>query len=125
LVQAPAALTAIWHEHLKRALAYDQARLGSDLDARSRAIIAQQLSSEALHVAISANPDWLDTKLAIETNEIAVNQLLWMLKDEKRVDSDRATEIWEKHRERIVALMPTPSAALSGCDSPWRSCALA
>lgn len=112
LVQAPAALTAIWHEHLKRALAYDQARLGSDLDARSRAIIAQQLSSEALHVAISANPDWLDTKLAIETNEIAVNQLLWMLKDEKRVDSDRATEIWEKHRERIVALMPTPSAAL-------------
>ncbi|QGX80533.1 hypothetical protein EB234_29605 [Mesorhizobium japonicum R7A] len=112
LVQAPAALTAIWDEHLKRALAYEQARLASDVDTRSQAIFAQQLSSEALHVAISANPGWLDPKLATETNEIAVSQLLWMLKDEKTVDSDLAAEIWERHRERIVALMPTPSAAL-------------
>ena len=108
----PAAIDAIWSEHLTRATAHDQLRVGSDVDARSRAILRQQLSSDALHVAISAKPGWLDAKLSTETNVIAVDHLLWMLKDEKTVDSDLAAEIWEKHRDRIVALMPTPSAAL-------------
>ncbi|MER8517533.1 hypothetical protein NKH47_32105 [Mesorhizobium sp. M1060] len=112
LVPAPAALDAIWNEHLSRATAYDQVRAGRDVDARAPAMFRQQLSSDALHLAISAKPGWLDAKLATETNVIAINQLVWMLKDEKTVDSDLAAEIWERHRDRIVALMPTPSTAL-------------
>ena len=100
------------HEHLARVAAYNQIRDGADINAHSRAMTRQRLSSDALHVAITANPHWVDVKLATETDVIAINQLLWLLKDEETVESDLAAEIWERHRNRIVALMPSPSAAL-------------
>jgi hypothetical protein len=50
--------------------------------------------------------------------------LLWLLKDEKTIDSDLAAEIWEQHRDRIVALMPTPSAALIEVIGHFREASL-
>ena len=124
LIPVPAALDAIWNEHLTRASAYDQLRGSSDVNARSRAIFQRQLSSDALRFAIGARPGWLNVKLATETNVVAVDHLLWMLRDEKTVDSDLAAEIWEQNRDRIVALMPTASAALIEVIGHFREASL-
>jgi hypothetical protein len=124
LVPTPAALDAIWNEHLSRATAYDQHRGSTNVDARSGAMVRQQLSLDALQIAIRAKPDWLNPKLATETNVIAVDQLLWMLKDEGTVESDLAAEIWDRHRDRIVALMAPPSAALIEAVAHFREGAL-
>ncbi len=125
LIPVPAALDAIWSEHLKRASAYNQLRKQSTIDDNFRAsFFDQQLSLDALRVAISARPDWLDAKLATETDVIAVDQLLWILIDEKTVDSDLAARIWDQNRDRIVALMPTPSDALIESVGHFREASL-
>jgi hypothetical protein len=124
LIPAAAALDAIWNVHLARSIAFEAAKGNADIDIRSRAFFSYQLSSEALHVAVSADHGWLDAKLATESNVIGIDQLLWVLKDPNSVDSELAANIWERHRDRIVALMPTPSSALIAAIGHFREASL-
>lgn len=125
LVPAPLALERIWPEHVARAGAYDALTPGSDVHERSRAIHRQDLSSDALRLAIGADPDWLDAKLGSETDVSALNQLLWMLNDPRVVDGERATDIWIRRRERLSALMPPTSKAFIELIGHFRDTSLA
>ncbi|RRH96922.1 hypothetical protein EH240_21800 [Mesorhizobium tamadayense] len=124
VVPAPRALDSIWGEHLARTATYDQAATTSDVEARSLAIIRRELSSDALSIAVAVAPGWLDKKLAAETDVTAIDQLLWRLKDEKSVDGDTASAIWNRHRDRLVALVPSSSAALIEAIGHFRETSL-
>jgi hypothetical protein len=120
LVPAGAALDAIWNVHLARSITFEAAKGDADVDNRSRAFHAYQLSSEAFHNSVRVNPSWVDAKLASETQAVAIDQLLWVLKDIRSIDSETAAEIWVRHRERIATLMPTPSPALIAAIGHFR-----
>ncbi|WP_349963026.1 hypothetical protein [Rhizobium sp. ZPR3] len=124
LVPAAAALDAIWGVHFARSIAFEAAKSDADGDNRSSAFFAYQLSSEAFHASIRANPGWLDTKLATETQAVAIDQMLWVLKDIKSVDSETAAEIWVRHRDRIATLMQMPSPALIAAIGHFRETSL-
>jgi hypothetical protein len=124
LVPAAAALDAIWNVHLARSITFEAAKGDVDVDNRSRPFHAYQLSSEAFHASVRADPGWLDTKLATESQAVAIDQLLWVLKDIKSVDSETAAEIWAGHRNRIAVLMPTPSPALIAAIGHFRETSL-
>lgn len=124
MIQAPAALDAVWNVHLARSIAYEEAKGNTDVDIRARASFSYQLSSEAFHVAVSADNAWLDAKLACETDPVGVDQLVWVLKDPKSVDSETAVDIWARHRDRIVAIRPTPSSALISAIGHFRETSL-
>ncbi|WP_157136845.1 hypothetical protein [Sphingomonas sp. PAMC 26617] len=124
LIQAPAALDAIWEVHLARSIALEEAKGNTDIDIRSRAFFPYQLSSEAFHVAVSADNGWVDAKLASETNPVGIDQLVWVLKDPKSVNSETAIDIWARHRDRIVAINPMPSPALISAIGHFRETSL-
>lgn len=124
LVPATSAIAHIWTVHLVRAKAFDALGPQVDVNERSLALSRRSLSSEALHRAVGLNVEWLDKKLAVETDLDAINQLLWLLKDEEAVEADRAADIWSKHRDRFVALMAVPSAALIEVIGHFRDTAL-
>jgi hypothetical protein len=125
LVPATAALDAIWMEHLRRAHDYRALTAESEVGQRSRASSSYSLSWDALHRAASAKPEWLDARLAIETDPVAIDQLLWLLKDEKAIEHYAALEMWSKHRERIAGLSPTPGSALIHAIGHFRDASLA
>ena len=117
LVSAPTALDAIWSEHLARERAYAEIEPGDSHDRaahnrRSDALYRRELSSEAIRQAIKSDPDWLDRRLSVEVERVALDQLLWFLRDEDVVESEVASEIWSRHRDRVVEAMPNPSDAL-------------
>lgn len=124
MVSAAAALDAIWCEHLARMAAYELASKASDVEAKSVAIYRRGLSSDALRPAIASAPEWLEKKLAVETDATALDQLLWWLKDEKSVDGDTAVAIWSRCRDRLVALIPASSTGLIEAIGHFRETAL-
>ena len=125
LVAAPLALERIWPEHVARAAAYEMLVPGSDVNERSRAIHRQELSFDALRLAIGADPDWLDARLGSETAVSALNQLLWMLNDPRVINGERATDVWICRRERLSALMPSTSKAFIESIGHFRDTSLA
>ncbi len=130
LVPAAAALDAIFAEHLARSRAFAAAGEFDDDDrpARNRwsnALSRQELSSDALRRAVAADPAWLDAKLAAETDGAALDQLLWILRDEDVVESEVASRIWSRHRDRIVGAVPMPSNALVEVIGHFRETSLA
>ena len=56
---------------------------------------------------------------------MALDQLLWFLRDEDVVESEVASEIWSRHRERVVEVMPNPSDALIEVVGHFRDVSLA
>jgi hypothetical protein len=130
LVSAPTALDAIWSEHLARERTFAEIQPGEDHDraARNRwsdALYRRELSSEAIRQAIKADPDWLDRKLGVEVERVALDQLLWFLRDEDVVESEVAAKIWSRHRDRVVEAMPNPSDALIEVVGHFRDVSLA
>lgn len=124
LVPAASAIDQLWNVHLVRVKAFAALDAATDVDERSRALSRRSLSFEALHRAVGMSTEWLDKKLAVETDHDAIDQLLWILKDEEAVDADQAAHIWSKHRGRIVKLMTVPSAALVEAIGHFRDTAL-
>lgn len=124
LVPAGAALDAIWAAHRLRAHDYRALTADSEFGERSRALSCYSLSSDALHRAVGADPSWLDAMLATETEPVAIDQLLWLLKDEKAIEHDAALEMWTRHRERIAGLSPVPSSALIEAIGHFRDASL-
>jgi hypothetical protein len=124
LLPAAAALDAIWAAHLPRARDCRALAAESEVGERSRALSRYSLSSDALHRAAGADPVWLDSRLATETDPVALDQLLWLLKDEKAIEHDTALEVWSKHRERIAGLSPVPSSALIEAIGHFRDASL-
>lgn len=125
LVPAAAALGAIWAVHLLRAREYRALGAASEVGERSRALSRYSLSSDALHSAVGAAPEWLDARLATETDPVAIDQLLWLLKDGKAIEHDVALEMWIRHRERIAGLSPIPSSVLIEAIGHFRDASLA
>ena len=124
LIPAAAALDAMWAVHLPRARAVRAPTEQSDVGARSNNLTSYSLSSDALHTAVSADPAWLDAKLATETDPVAIDQLLWLLEDERAINHDVAVEMWTRHRERIAGLYPVPSSALIEAIGHFRDASL-
>ncbi|MDX8522077.1 hypothetical protein [Mesorhizobium dulcispinae] len=124
LVPAPAALDAIWSVHLGRISAHAQAAARSDAELRAEASFHLELSSDALTKCIAADPQWLARRLAVETDAIALDALLWKLKDERTVDAETAVAIWASHRERLIGIMPSSSIALIEAIGHFREASL-
>lgn len=123
-IPAAAALDAIWAVHLPRARKISEPTDECDIGARSEALSSSSLSSDALHAAVSANSTWLEAKLATESDTVAIDQLLWLLKDESVINHHDAVDMWSRYRERIAALYTVPSSALIEAIGHFRDASL-
>jgi hypothetical protein len=106
----PELVEQLWAIHLDRQRTWEMAG-NSDERRHGQLLSLKQESWDALRLAVNQAPRWLDRQLGSATEPVELEQLLWLLIDE-RLDENKAQAMWAKHRSRLQRCMPSNSAAM-------------